>query len=249
MATQVALLAALVRPVSAGPQAAPAAVVVGRLYGDDITVKDAVSFESTYGMSTALLASGSDVTVRSGRAQIELMHGGTVAICGPAHFKLLESGGAITLALDYGKVRPQVEAQVTLTVYTPMIVATPVAIGTNPRDMTVGLDREGAMCTLTSHGAARIQQQLTGESVLIPQGGEISLNEGQLSTMRSANGNCDCELLVTRNTPPKSMELSRPVPNAASSPAARGSCAGSAHRAAYLPGLRAAADFQRQRPG
>jgi hypothetical protein len=117
-------------------------------------------------------------------------------------------------------VRPQVEAQVNLTVFTPMIVATPVAIGTNPRDLTVGLDREGAMCTVTSRGAARISQQLTGESVLIPQGGEISLNGGELGTLHSANGSCDCELLVTRNqTPaPKSVELSVPVPNPATRP-------------------------------
>jgi len=215
------LLGALVWPVSAGPQTTPGVVVVGRLYGGDIDVKNAVSIESTYGTSTALLASGSEVTVRSGRAQMELMRGGSVAICGPAHFTLLESGGAITLALDYGRVRPQVEAQVTLTVYTPMIVATPVAIGTNPRDLTVGLDREGAMCTLTSRGAARIEQQLTGQSVLVPQGGEITLNGGQLGTLRSANGSCDCELLVTRNMAPapKSIELSMPVPNPATRPA------------------------------
>lgn len=216
----VLLLAALVWPVAAGPQTGPtpAAVVVGRLYGDDVTVQGTVSSESNYGVNTALLASGSDITVRSGRAQIELMHGGAVAICGPAHFTLLESGGAITLALDYGRVRPQVDAQVAFTVYTPLIVATPVAIGTNPRDLTVGLDQQGAMCTLTSRGAARIEQQLSGQSVLIPQGGEIRLNGGQLGTMQSANGSCDCELLVTRNTAPKGIELSMPVPNPATRP-------------------------------
>ena len=213
------LLAALVWPVSAGQQtAAPNAVVVGRLYGEDLAVQNAVSFESNFGFSTALLASGSDVTVRSGRAQIDLMRGGSVAICGPAHFTLLESGGAITLALDYGRVRPQLEAQVALTVYTPMIVATPVAIGTNPRDLTVGLNREGAMCTMTTRGAVRIEQQLSGQSLLVPQGGEISLNDGQLATLRSASGSCDCELLVTRNTSPKNLELSMPVPNPAARP-------------------------------
>jgi hypothetical protein len=214
------LLVALVWPVSAGPQspAAPAAVVVGRLYGADVGVEDAVSVESNYGMSTALLASGSKVTVRSGRAQIELMQGGAIAICGPARFTLLESNRAVTLALDYGKIRPQVDAQVPFTVYTPLIVATPVAIGTNPRDLTVGLDQQGAMCTLASRGAARIEQQLSGESVLVPQGGEIRLNGGQLGTMQSANGSCECELLVTRNTLQKNLEVSMPVPNPATRP-------------------------------
>jgi hypothetical protein len=212
------LLAALVWPVSAGQQAASDAVVVGRLYGENFAVQNAVSFESNLGFSTALLASGSDVTVRSGQAQIDLMRGGSVAICGPAHFTLLESNGAITLALDYGRVRPQVEPQVALTVYTPLIVATPVAIGTDPRDLTVGLDREGAMCTMTTRGAVRIEQQLSGQSLLVPQGGEVTLNGGQLGTLRSTNGSCDCELLVTRNTSPKSLELSMPVPNPAARP-------------------------------
>jgi hypothetical protein len=213
------LLAALVWPVTARPQQnTPAAVVVGRLYGSDVDVKNAVSVESTYGMSTALLANGSEITVRSGRAQLDLMHGGAIAICGPAHFTLLESNGAITLALEYGRVRPQVDADVALSVFTPMIVATPVAIGTKPRDLTVGLDRQGAMCTVTAQGAARIEQQLSGQSVLVPQGGEITLNGGQLGTMQSASGNCDCELLVTRNQTPKSLELSRPVANPATRP-------------------------------
>jgi hypothetical protein len=99
-----------------------------------------------------------------------------------------------------------------------MIVATPVAIGTNPRDLTVGLDREGAMCTLPSKGAVRIEQQLSGQSVLVPQGGEITLSGGQLGTLRSANGSCDCELLVTGNMAPKKLEYSTPVPNPAARP-------------------------------
>ena len=93
-----------------------------------------------------------------------------------------------------------------------MIVATPVAIGENSRDLTVGLDQQGAMCALTSRGAVRIEQQLSGQSVLLPQGGEMNLSGGQLNTLRSASGSCDCELLVTRNTAPKKIELSVPVP-------------------------------------
>jgi hypothetical protein len=204
------LLAALVWPVSAGQQQPGA--VVARLFGDDVKVQGAVSFETENGLSTALLASGSDITVRGGKAQIQLTSGGDIAICGPAHLTLLESGGAITLALDYGQVRPQVDADVQLTVYTPMIVATPVAIGENSRDLTVGLDQQGAMCALTARGAVRIEQQLSGQSVLLPQGGEINLNGGQLNTLRSASGSCDCQLLVARNTAPKKIELSVPVP-------------------------------------
>ena len=204
------MLAALGGPLSAGPQIA--SPVVGRLYGDDVSVQGAVSFESENGRSTALLANGSDITVRAGRARIELTAGGEIAICGPAHLTLLESGGAITLALDYGQVRPQVDAQVALTVYTPMIVATPLAIGGGARDLTLGLDQQGAMCALTARGAVRIEQQFSSQSVLLPQGGEVNLTGGQLGTLRSAAGSCNCELLVTRNTAPRQIEVSVPVP-------------------------------------
>jgi hypothetical protein len=210
IAAPLLLLAVLLWPVSAGSQqGAPA---VARLYGDDVTVRGAVSFETRDGLSTALLSSGSDITVRTGKAQIELLSGGDIAICGPAHLTLLESNGAYTLALDYGQVRPQVEANVQLTVYTPLIVATPIAVGENSRDLTVGLDRQGQMCAVTSRGALRIEQQLTSQSVLLPQGGEVNLNEGELGTLRAASGSCDCELLVTRNTAPKRIELSTPAP-------------------------------------
>jgi hypothetical protein len=202
-------LAALGWPLSAGPQIVSG--IVGRLSGDEVVVTGAVSFESENGRSTALLSSGSDITVRAGRAHIELTGGGEISICGPAHLTLLESGGAVTLALDYGQVRPQVDPQVALTIYTPLIVATPVAIGAGLRDVTVGLDQQGAMCALTSRGAVRIEQQLTSQSVLLPQGGEINLNGGQLDTLRSAAGSCSCELLVTRNTAPRQLEVSVPV--------------------------------------
>ena len=202
-------LAVLVWPLSAGPQFPSG--VVGRLSGDDVTVQGAVSFESERGRSTALLASGADITVRSGRANIELTAGGEIAICGPAHLTLLESGGAITLALDYGQVRPQVDAQLALTVYTPTIVATPVAIGAGSRDLTLGLDQQGAMCALTSRGAVRMEEQFGGQSVLLPQGGQINLTGGQLDTLRSAAGSCQCELLMTRTTAPRRFEVSVPV--------------------------------------
>ncbi len=213
----VLLLAVFVWPASAGRQAA-AARPVGRLFGDDVTVRGAIGFETQNGFSTAIVGNGSEVTVRSGKAQIDLAPGGSIAICGPAHFTLLESGGAITLALDYGQVRPQVDAKVAITVYTPMIVATPIAIGDNPRDLTVGLTQQGAMCTAPARGAARIEQQFGGQSVLVPQGGEVSLNGGQLNTMRSTEGSCDCQLLVTHSNAPKQIEVSRPVAPAAAKP-------------------------------
>jgi hypothetical protein len=203
-----ALLAAI-WPLSAALQSPSG--IIGRLHGDDVMVQGAVSFESEGGRSTALLGTGSDITVREGMARIELAAGGEVAICGPAHLTVLESGGAITLALEYGQVRPQVDSSVPVTVFTPLIVATPVAIGTGDRDVTVGIDQQGAMCALTSRGAVRIEQQLTGQSVLLPQGGEVNLTGGQLETLRSSTGSCHCQLLATRTSAPRQLEVSVPV--------------------------------------
>ena len=103
--------------------------IVGRLTGDDVAVTGAVDIDVENGHSTAMLSSGSDVTVRSGQAKLDLVEGGDIAICGPAHFSVLKAGGAVTLALDYGSVHPQLISGVPLAIYTPLIVVTPVAIG------------------------------------------------------------------------------------------------------------------------
>jgi len=184
---------------------------VGRLSGDDVAVAGALSFDEQNGRSTAILASGSEVTVRSGQARIELVEGGEVAICGPAHFTVFKAGGAITLALDYGRVHPMLDAAVPFAVYTPFVVATPIAIDQGPRDLTVGLDQQGALCAVPAHGATRIEQQLTGQSLLVPQGGEVNLADGQLSAKPATRESCKCDLLVSRDTTPKQLELSVPV--------------------------------------
>ena len=103
------------------------AEALGRLVGDDVAVKGAISFDVANGRSTALLASGSEVDVRTGNARIDLADGDTIAVCGPAHFTILKAGASITLALDYGEVHPQLTSSVPLTIYMPLIVATPVA--------------------------------------------------------------------------------------------------------------------------
>lgn len=184
-------------------QAQGAPETVGRIEGEDIVVKGAVGVEVENGRSTTVLASSSEVTVRSGQARLVLVEGGEVGICAPAHFSLLKSGGAITLALDYGRIRARLEHPVPLAVYTPLIVATPIAIADRPRDATVGLDAGGAMCVLAAHGAVRIEQQLTGQSILVPQSGEVALLAGgQLDSLRGTAGSCQCEVLTARVTPP-----------------------------------------------
>jgi hypothetical protein len=46
-------------------------------------------------------------------------------------------------------------------------------------------------------GAVRVEQQLTGQSLLIPQGGDVSMASGQLESLRTTAGQCNCELQLT----------------------------------------------------
>ncbi len=165
-----------------------------------------------------MLASGSDLTVRSGEAKVSLIEGGQIAICGPAHLSLLKSGNAITVALDYGRVHPELNSAVSLTVYTPFIVATPVGMAQSPQDITVGLDVQGEMCALAARGALRIEQQLSGQSLLVPEGGQANLSNGELNPLTPAY-TCTCELPVARNRAPMQLDLNVPVhPPIASAP-------------------------------
>jgi hypothetical protein len=195
--TQTQSLPAQMQPLPGStPNGANAPETIGRLSGDDVSIKGAATFDVENGSSSAVLASGSDVTIRSGKAKIMLIEGGEIDICGPAHLSLLKSGHAVTLALDYGRVHPTLNSAVSLTIYTPFFVATPVAIGQEPRDVTVGLDVQGEMCVLADRGAVRLEQQLSGQSMLVPQGGQASLTNGQLDPLTNAH-TCTCEIPVS----------------------------------------------------
>jgi hypothetical protein len=75
----------------------------GRLDGEDVAVKGQISLVREGTRNSTLLASGSEVTVRSGFARIRLEEGGEVGVCGPASFSVHNSGGSLTLALNYGR--------------------------------------------------------------------------------------------------------------------------------------------------
>ncbi len=146
-----------------------------------------------HGQGRTVLRSGSDVRVRAGQARIKLVEGGEILICGPAHFSVLKSGGALTLALEAGTIHAHLENDLALTVYTPQIQAQPISIGNGPEDVLVGVDSAGAMCIRANKGAVRLEQQLTGQSVLVPQNGDVSLSNGQIENLRTAAASCTCE--------------------------------------------------------
>jgi hypothetical protein len=175
----------------------PPADTVGVIEGEAISVEGPMAVEVVHGQVKTVLRSGSKVNVKSGEARIELAEGGQIVICGPARFSVLKTAGALTLALDSGTIHAQIAGDVALNVYTAQIQAHPISIGNGAEDVLVGLDAAGAMCIRANKGAMRIEQQLTGQSVIVPQGGDVSLTNGQMESLQSSGGRCACELQTT----------------------------------------------------
>jgi hypothetical protein len=185
---------------------------VGRIEGADISVDGgtAAGNGSTLDAASIFVASGSVVTVHSGKARMTLIAGGQIDICGPAKFTLLQSSDAITLALSFGRMHVQLPASTALRIFTPTIIATPIGIDAGPRDITVGLDASDSLCVLAASGALRLEQQFTGEGLIVPQSGEFFLSEGKLVPVAGTPGTCQCAALEARvATPPPS-----PIPQA-----------------------------------
>jgi hypothetical protein len=172
----------------------PPADAIGAIEGEAISVEGPMSVEVVKGQVRTLLRSGSDVHVRAGQARIDLVDGGFIMVCGPAHFSMLKAGGAITLALDSGTIHAHLGSEVSLNVYTAQIQAHPISIGNGEEDILVGLESSGAMCVRAAKGAVRLEQQLTGQSVLVPQNGDVSLANGQIESLHTTAGHCVCEI-------------------------------------------------------
>lgn len=184
---------------------------VARIEGGAIAVRGPHGVVVENGRSITLLGNGSEVTLHAGQARLVLADGGEIGVCGPAQFSLIKSGGTITLALNYGRVHSRLEAGRSFVLYTPQILAAPVAIAGGLRDTTLGLEATGAMCVLAARGAVRLEQQLTGQALLVPQGGEVVLASGQLDSMQGSSGSCPCDVVVTKNDadpPPHSRQVS-----------------------------------------
>ena len=224
-----AAVALLIAGISTADQ--PAGDTVGMIEGEAISVQGPLSVDTLNGQSKTVLRSGSDVRVKFGQARIELVEGGQLVICGPAHLSLLKSGGSLTVALDSGTIRARVEREPAVTIYTAGIQATLLPIGSGTQDALVGFDSTGAMCIRTTTGALRLENQLTGQSVVVPQGGDVVVPNGPLENLRNSPGKCSCEPKTTREIlaqPARAaVEISRPatpeksIPPAAEKPAAK----------------------------
>jgi hypothetical protein len=187
----------------------PPADAIGVIEGEAISVDGPMTVEVVHGQVKTVLRSGSDVHVKAGEARIDLVEGGQIMICGPAHFSMLKAGGAITLALDSGTIHAVVGSEVSLNIYTPQIQARPISIGNGAEDVLVGLDSAGAMCIRANKGAVRVEQQLTGQNVLVPQSGDVSLTNGQIESLRTAAGRCVCSMQAVMKPMTPGIEISQ----------------------------------------
>jgi len=177
---------------------------IGRVEGKDISIEGgaAASGGNAVSAPSIFVSNGSVVTVHSGQARMVLAGGGLIDICGPAKFTLLQSGGAITLALNFGRMHVILPLATALRIFTPTIVATPLDISGGRRDITVGLDLNDSLCVLALSGALRLEQQFSGEILDVPQLGEFFLAGGKLVPVAGAPGSCHCEEAAVYAAPP-----------------------------------------------
>ncbi len=219
---------AFIFPGAVALRAQQTSAAIGRVEGNDISVEGgaAASGAGNNGLpnmgngggqpGSFAVSSGSVVTVHVGQARMTLTAGGQIDICGPAKFTVLESRGAITLALNFGRMHVEIPATTSLRIYTPTIIATPLDIGGAVRDVNVGLDLNDSLCVVSTGGAVRLEQQFSGEGLIVPQAGEFFLEGGNLVPVVGAPGSCECVAQLTRVAPsapppaPERIEPSRP---------------------------------------
>ncbi len=184
---------------------------VGRVEGHDFVVEDPSGIPVPRGDLSELLSSGNHLIVRSGQARILLDGGGDILICGAAQLQVLKSQGAITIALDYGTIRVHEKKTDPISVFTPLVVATTVAVGGGERDATIGLEQSGQMCIRAKSGAVRVGQQLSGENLLVPQFGGLTLSGGQVNAVSASAPGCTCEADSAKLAPPRAIVNQPPL--------------------------------------
>src|SRR5215471_13204885 len=184
---------------------------VGIIDGAAVAVTGPMRIDVSHGLPRTVLRSGSDVIVKTGTARLDLTDGGTISICGPAHFSVLKVGNQLTVALDTGTIHLSIERGPTVTVYTPLLQIQPIAIGDGPQDALVGFDATGAMCVRAYRGAVRLEQQLTSQNIVVPQSSDILLVNGQLDGLRAGGERCSCDPELTKYASPPRLEIAPPV--------------------------------------
>jgi hypothetical protein len=195
---------------TAGVQGPPPGTIA-RVEGNDISVDSGATAGGPASGSTLFVANGGVVVVHSGDAQMALLGGGEVQICGPAKFTVLTAGDAITLALNFGRLRVELPAKTALRIFTPTIIATPIDISGGTRDVTVGLNLDDSLCVLAAGGALQLEHQFSGEKLIVPQAGEFLLDGGRLQPVAGSAGSCTCAAMQKGAPEPEPVEHAEEV--------------------------------------
>lgn len=176
---------------------------IGRIEGLDVSVDGGTpaTLATDVSLPSINVSNGSVVTVHSGKARLTLFAGGELDICGPAKFTMLTSGSDITLALNFGRLHVHLPARTSLRIFSPTIIATPIDINGGSRDVTVGLDLNDSLCVLATSGAIQLEQQFTGEKLIVPQAGKFFLNGGTLVPVAGKPGGCGCTPMAEHPAP------------------------------------------------
>src|SRR5215471_13704288 len=205
---------------------------VGIIDGAAVAITGPMRIDVSHGLPRTVLRSGSDVIIKSGTARLDLTEGGTISICGPAHFSVLKAGNQVTFALDTGTIHLSIEHGPAVTVYTPLLQIQPIAIADGPQDALVGFDATGAMCVRAYRGAVRLEQQLSSQNIVVPQSSDILLVNGQLDGLRSGGDRCSCDPELTKYSTPPHLEV---VPSAPATEDANAKPLGSGQIISPLP--------------
>lgn len=187
------LFSCAVSSAAAPPQTIGTPVFLGQIIGDQVSVIGPSHAVANGSAHTIEFSSGDAIVVFAGKARVEFTGGGEVDICGPAKFTVLSSGQALTIALNFGRVHVRFDPLRPISVYTAMVVATPISLGDRPRDATVGLTNAGTMCVLAAQGAVRLQNQLSGETVIVPEPSEVLVPGASFTLLPAAAGQCRCD--------------------------------------------------------
>ncbi len=212
---KMALILAVIAFIPAPLWAQISSETVGQIEGSDIKVG------GTRVSGSANVVSGNEIVVESGNARMTLAAGGELDICGPARLTVHSSGGSITVALSHGRVHARISAVLPLVIYSAQLMATPVSVSGRARDVIIGMETDGTVCARGVGAAIRLEQQLTGNSLLVPQGSEVSIPNGELDALRPAVGSCRCDVVLAKDVTPKpaGIELRAPIQNPAAAAA------------------------------
>lgn len=189
------------------------APVVGSIEGDTVAIAASASAVSAPQGPTNVgeIVNGGVVTLGPGQARLMLTLGGEIDICGPAKLTLLQSGEAITVALEYGTLRLQLPASRSLRVFTPTIIATPLDITGAPGDVTVMLTQDDSLCVKAVSGALLLESQFTNDKIVVPQAGQFWFEQGRLVPVARTDVTCECLLPEARYVLPSHAPASAPA--------------------------------------